>query len=384
MIIAYKFEDYISKKNKLVLSALGNTFSFPIDYEKLGIYEITHSGCPANNFSELRKFLAALSDTYVKKLQTGTYTLYITSWPMSNYTKLLSVLHSWATHTNICNKIQVIIPINSTPYTSINTNKVEIQYVNSITYTIAEIHKDNFVGYGVQYYYDKILDIEKKPINKYFSCYSYSPKVHRLLMYSLLNKYGLTSKGSVTWNSTGALESKQHFSRNDFDHRYSILFTKKVPITMDEFLVYYNQNNPYLLSNNFWLTIMHLYKPFLEDWYSSAFNIVMESTHFNRDFITEKTYVNFLLGDVNSLNHLKDYHGFKTFNSIWSEEYNSRDTVDSCLLAFKEIYKLCQLPLSVLQEKIQQVDDIVEHNYNTFMNIPHTQYIRNILPIHHT
>ena len=107
-----------------------------------------------------------------------------------------------------------------------------------------------------------------------------------------------------------------------------------------------------------------------------CFEIIMEtSVSHNNMFITEKTIKSFLsknvfiiIGNPHSLTWLKSL-GFRTFSDIIDESYdNEKVFFKRFMLAFEEIKKLCSLDVITLKNKITCMNEVVEHNYNHFLN----------------
>ena len=61
--------------------------------------------------------------------------------------------------------------------------------------------------------------------------------------------------------------------------------------------------------------------------------------------------------------------GFRTFSDIIDESYdNEKVFFKRFMLAFEEIKKLCSLDVITLKNKITCMNEVVEHNYNHFLN----------------
>ena len=112
--------------------------------------------------------------------------------------------------------------------------------------------------------------------------------------------------------------------------------------------------------------------------YSSktCFEIVSETcVAHNKRCVTEKTFkailsknVFLLMGNPYSLNLLKSL-GFKTFSDIIDESYDEEKIFyKRFLLICKEIKKLCSYEVNKLYNKLEPLNEIVEHNYNHFVN----------------
>jgi hypothetical protein len=288
----------------------------------------------------------------------------ITSRQIKKINQYMPIIEEWA----ISNNIKKVIYI-----TQLNTDLqypssiVKIRYLNSITYTIIER--------GLKHYKDEYIQTE---INNHYNYLTYSIKPHRSYMYALLKKYKLLKYGVISYN--------QHKDISSFTPLAYLL-----GITVQEYNSYINDkiftdlsDNP---SNRY---LLCTYKDYLLNVASSAISIVAESTYSNTYiFITEKTYTNFMLkkpflliGDRHSLKFLQEYYGFKTFSSIWDESYDNEPDIEVRVAAiFKVTYDLCNLPLRELKDKIKQIEDITEYNYQLYCNLPHKKFIKEVLLI---
>lgn len=75
-----------------------------------------------------------------------------------------------------------------------------------------------------------------------------------------------------------------------------------------------------------------------------------------------------LLGCANNLKYLKDY-GFKTFSKWWDEDYdNISDPLERLDAVVNLIEDICRLDNTQLQELLQEMEEILEHNYNLFFS----------------
>tara|TARA_Y100000816_G_scaffold292478_1_gene287981 strand:- start:6195 stop:7358 length:1164 start_codon:yes stop_codon:yes gene_type:complete len=116
----------------------------------------------------------------------------------------------------------------------------------------------------------------------------------------------------------------------------------------------------------------------LHKFYSSktCFEIVSETcVAHNKLCVTEKTFksilsknVFLLLGNPYSLNWLKSL-GFQTFSDIIDENYDKEEIFyKRFLMLFNEVKKLCSLDVESLHKKLKPLNEIVEYNYNHFLN----------------
>ena len=73
-----------------------------------------------------------------------------------------------------------------------------------------------------------------------------------------------------------------------------------------------------------------------------------------------------LLGCANNLSYLKSY-GFRTFDQFWDESYDQiTDPVLRLQAVIKIVKKICGMSHNQLQNLLQKMTEILEHNYNWF------------------
>ena len=109
---------------------------------------------------------------------------------------------------------------------------------------------------------------------------------------------------------------------------------------------------------------------------SALWNVVNETVgEYPHAFITEKTWKAILtkrpfvlLGGIGSLQTLKD-QGFKTFDNWIDESYDQQPTfADRCDRALAQIKQFCNLNKKELQQIANQMSEILEHNFNHYIN----------------
>lgn len=107
---------------------------------------------------------------------------------------------------------------------------------------------------------------------------------------------------------------------------------------------------------------------------SSFLHVVTETCFWeNKTHLTEKIFKPIvakqpfvLLGCVNNLAYLRSY-GFKTFDSFWNEDYDSIEDPVLRLQAVVQIVKqICSLNNSELRQLLDNMSNVIEHNYNWF------------------
>lgn len=122
------------------------------------------------------------------------------------------------------------------------------------------------------------------------------------------------------------------------------------------------------LTDGFVQQTERVYKKFLIDIVAETF------TTGDCFFITEKTVRPMLLkkpmivmGSQNSLGYLRQL-GFKTFNDFWDEDYDGFAEQNRYQKILDLIDQIAKYPNDVLVEMYQQMQPVLEHNYNLLMS----------------
>lgn len=73
-----------------------------------------------------------------------------------------------------------------------------------------------------------------------------------------------------------------------------------------------------------------------------------------------------LLGCANNLSYLQE-HGFKTFNHWWDESYDIiENPIDRLQAVIKILKEICSLSIDELQKLRQEMQSVLDHNFNLF------------------
>lgn len=232
-------------------------------------------------------------------------------------------------------------------------------------------NKDNLYMGAPQYDFSSV--------DSYYLSTSFSSKSHRVLAtYLLREKIGF-SKGRVSFigdkhanreNMAGYLfEYQNELAEKGIDIN-EVLKLENLKLSLDIDL----ENIPKDVFNGTCETSL------LEQFKRSLINYVHESTaNENEIFMTEKTFTNFMVGrpflingSKGSLQYLKRYHKFKTFDRLFDESYDMKDNyIDRVYYAVEELEKFCKLPFEIALAKVQALSDVYEHNRKTYLNIDH-------------
>ena len=213
------------------------------------------------------------------------------------------------------------------------------------------------------------------PRNKDFLCFNRRYRDHRIMFGLMLEKYNLLDKFYFSLNKVRP-ESGTDFLNCVIEDRYLEVdprlgltqeivnsLYKKLPLILDT--TDFNGLNSTLVND----AISNLYN-------TSLVHIISETNFFTPVIHqTEKTIKPIsnlqpfiMLGSPNSLKSIKDM-GFKTFSRFWDESYDTEYDNNVRLLKITELCKT--ISEWSPQRKIDftfEVKEIVDYNYNQFMN----------------
>jgi hypothetical protein len=214
------------------------------------------------------------------------------------------------------------------------------------------------------------VDFDKKP-KKHFLCLSRRDGVSRRFINYKLHKLNIFNKGIVSHQrifeeptvakvDQRRLELRQFSSKPDFDVKF-FLKSAYLKHYIDTPTDKANAANSLQLHQDLSL--------------KTCFEIVNETDVFTTLFFTEKTLkpilnkTPFLLcGSPFTLAYLKKL-GFETFSNIFDESYDiERSFYERASLLMENAKRLCELDLLTCHKQVNMCRDIVEHNYNHFLN----------------
>lgn len=219
--------------------------------------------------------------------------------------------------------------------------------------------------------YNEEIQFRKQPV-KHFMSLAYRDTIPRMLVNTFLHENNLFSSNFVSHNRV--LENDDKTDKNKFNMVKSI-FANEQDFNPISFLKYgflkHRIDTP--------STKINATYPFSWQFSLSSkvcFELINEtSVAQNKRFITEKIFksilsknVFLLVGNPHSLKWLKSL-GFKTFSDIINEEYDNEEIFfKRLLLLFEEVKRLCTYEVDVLFSLIKKLDDVVEHNYQHYIN----------------
>ena len=221
-------------------------------------------------------------------------------------------------------------------------------------------------------YLSEPLKTYKKNPTKHFICNSYRDAIPRQITNSLFHKYDLFDKNYISHNriiQNDPLTDVQKFKfvKNIFrhDNTFDVVSFLK-----------YGFKRHYLDKPRTKGNATHAYHWHNELSSNVCFEIVIETcVSQNKRFLTEKFLkavlsknIFLLIGNPHSLDWLKSL-GFKTFSDIIDESYDSEEVFyKRLLMIFEEVKRLCSYDVPALFNNILKINDVVEHNYNHFLN----------------
>tara|TARA_Y100000114_G_scaffold156777_1_gene185225 strand:+ start:189 stop:1367 length:1179 start_codon:yes stop_codon:yes gene_type:complete len=222
------------------------------------------------------------------------------------------------------------------------------------------------------YFNNKNIKSFKKQPTKHFLCNSYRDAIPRQIANSLFHKYDLYDKNLISHNrfiQNDPLTDLQKFKKvkNIFRHNNTFDVISFLKHGFKKHFLDTPETKSHATYSYAW-----------HDKLSSkvCFEVVIETcVSQNKRFLTEKFLkailsknIFLLIGNPHSLEWLKSL-GFKTFSDIIDESYDFEEVFyKRLLMVFEEIKRLCSYDVPVLYDKILKINDIVEHNYNHFLN----------------
>jgi len=230
-------------------------------------------------------------------------------------------------------------------------------------------------------------------IKKHYVCLNGIQRLHRTMLLCYLEHYELMDKGLVSFNFTTTKQppgltysnsavndaivfrTTQPFSRiNDFFTRSKLDFE-----IYDKYANQFLGQSRYIDAGTHELSVAEFQPPILQH---GLITLVTESVfEYPYAYISEKTIKAMLslrpFVVLSSPGTLKDLQslGFKTFNSIWNEDYDLISNASERLLAvIKLMQDLCRQDIRKLA---LEVEDIVKYNYQHYMdNFVNNDHIR--------
>jgi len=260
---------------------------------------------------------------------------------------------------NILDKLSQMYSYDLTKVTIRTCNVFEKHSLINIIY----IPPTHFVKSTIETLKDITLN---KNNNKLFGIFIGRSNAPRLILSAELNKYNTLQSYHYDVNNDfhrDNLGLEDAFSNYQIDDINTLSnFIKKCPLKLEHNVTY-----PILMDqhNNFY------------DSYNNFFVEVVCETFFSGEtfFPTEKTWRPIILktpfivqGPTGYLKNLRKL-GFKTFSEFWDEGYDE----DPPNWSYKEIIKVIEDLSSKSNDEIQRMyiamQDILEHNYNTLLNL---------------
>lgn len=296
------------------------------------------------------------------------YSVVVTSYPLLD-SKILVILNHWAKANNI------IINWFSRGKVIVSLPNINVITLNSFTSIIAEVYHE--VDFSEVIFANKFTSLSS--CDKHFISANYQPKPHRSLIFCLLHAKKLLSQGYISVNQATGEDYPTFIFDIKYDDSLRPIMSEKffnLSIRKQRFLDF--EPNHSVKGNWRW----HREDKFIRLNNLAAVTLVTEATFDNRCFLTEKTMLPLMLkrpflmcGGVGYLAQLKE-QGYKTFDCLWDESYDSEPDLYKRYIKVSEILEeLCSTSLPYLIKKCESIQNILDHNYNTFINFNHRKHI---------
>jgi hypothetical protein len=232
---------------------------------------------------------------------------------------------------------------------------------------------------------EQILELYTAKKDYMFMSYNKRPSEHRIWFVNKLFETKLIEKGLVSFLATKDMVMDPNNrpapilfeSVSDLSDK----FLDNIPLTIDmnydaspvgtkqKFYDPHYYDSIYYYRNNYTIPFENIKKCF--------FNVVTETDFPGKPVkLSEKIYKGIALSPIITfsspftLKRLRE-HGFKTFPMFFDESYDEIIDVNKRVeKVFSEIEKVCNLPLTVLENKYIDALDIVKHNQQILLNAP--------------
>ena len=205
--------------------------------------------------------------------------------------------------------------------------------------------------------------------HKKFLMLNARPRPHRVLLTYLLYENGAINNGHYSLPAeNNTIENYDVIETLSIEEKYGIDIDFKLAETM-------RQELPYMLDDvNYQDSLALNDSPFADVYEYVDFVVVTETLTDTGDgqvFITEKilkAVANkkpfIVLGDQHTLAYMKTL-GYKTFDFLIDESYDSIPYVDRAKLIASEIKRLCEVDFDIYSTQLKEV---TEHNYNVLLS----------------
>jgi len=369
MIIDYIFKDNKTGMFQGRVSFLRDLFErFEISCDKnIVSIDLTHEFTNSITQEDLKSIATYLHNISIPE----NYSIVFSSYPLWN-PQIIRVVEYWLSKNNYYAYILTRAKEN------ILISNAKVLSVNSFTSIFAEIYHEDMSYTDLQNKY-KPLTFSKK---HYISA-NYQPKPHRSLIFILLRAMNIIPKGYVSVNQGHRDDYPKYTFDLTYDQSLHSLITKEL-FEKSLFEQHFLDKGP---KHRVWRNwAFHRSEEFLDLNSECLVNVVTEATHCNRGFFTEKTMIPLILKrpffmccGVNSLVMLRE-QGYKTFDTLWDESYDSEpDLYKRYIMIAEQLKYLCSLSFPDLRDKIEQAQDILDHNYKTFFSFDHKKHILKLL-----
>jgi hypothetical protein len=223
-------------------------------------------------------------------------------------------------------------------------------------------------------------ELNQKLITNKFSCLNGAARLHRKKFIQLLKSNNLLEHGLVSYNQTpttlvtnikdinNTLDGIHYLTTTPFTRVNDSWNTKKINALVEDYI-------PDSISLDGMSNDINSRYQFLE--LQKSFVYVITETVFNypHPFLSEKSYKGItakrpfmVVGAKGCLATLKKL-GYKTFSNFWDESYDLvDDPADRMLMIFEQLKLICTKPISELQDMLINMNDILEHNFNNYIN----------------
>lgn len=239
----------------------------------------------------------------------------------------------------------------------------------------------------------KLIPITNNP-TKHFANFISRSNWFRLWTATILNKY----YGGKTLQTYHYDPDKENYNANGYIGlddlvRYrcdivedAVKFINSCPRTIDiEYLENLeNSKDSIFQHENSYYPIQHPSNLNLLQYYNDIFvDVIVEPNISGNCFLVTEKFWRCVIAKrpfilVAPQNHLSNLHrlGFKSFNGYWSEDYDGYTNGDRIKMIESVILEISNWSIEDLHNKLIDMQDVLDHNHQTFMNLLHYDIIK--------
>jgi len=270
-------------------------------------------------------------------------------------------------------------------------SNITIKTANMIEFHLAyKIKKEPYYWYEIsqiqKWMFNKEINTGTTPI-KHFSNFTSRSNWYRLWIATLLDKYYSAETiqtyhydpNKENYNSNGYIGIDELFKRKSSIAVDAAKFVQSCPRTIDiDFLqdlkntkgsLFQHENSYYPIQHPSNLNLLQHYKDVFVDIVCEpniSGNCFLATEKLWRPIVAKRPFI--VISSSLYLQNLKKL-GFKTFNNFWDEGYDEYSSEQRIYEIEKLLAQIASLSVNKLNSMLLEMNEILEHNYNNFLNL---------------